>query len=135
MDWTTTIASCIPAIISALVSYLIARHQGKSDLKKAAQENNAAIDRLMKQHEIDIESLREKHKMEMESKEKDHDYNLQQMRIEYELKIAESKSKKTDDITNNLAAGFIQAFMQNPTEGTKTYESLKELQHMLNGRK
>ena len=65
MDWTTIIASCVPAIISALVSYLIARHQGKSDLKKAAQENRAAIDRLMKQHEIDIESLREKHKMEM----------------------------------------------------------------------
>lgn len=135
MDWTTIIASCIPAIISALVSYLIARHQGKSDIKKAAQENSAAIEQLMKQHEIDIESLREKHRMDMEAKEKDHEYKLQQMRTEYELKVAESKSKKTDDITNDLAAGFIQDFMQNPTEGAKAYESLKRLQHMFNGGK
>lgn len=130
MDWTTIIISCVPAIITATVSYLTARHQGKNDLQKASQENEANIERLMAQHEIDIEALREKHKMDMEAKDKELEHKLQIMQKEYELKIAENKTIKADNFTNNYAANFIERFMQNPTEGQKNLEALKRLQDM-----
>lgn len=135
MDWTTIIVSCIPAIVASTISFFTARHQSKTELKKAAQENSAAIDRLMKQHEIDIESLCEQHKMEMDTKEKDHQHKLELMQREYELKVAESKTAKNDDITASAAAGFFQLFMQNPTEGTKTLEALKNLRDSFNTNK
>ena len=135
MDWTTIIVSCIPAIVTGTISYLIAHHQNKTALKKAAQENSATIEQLMKQHEIDIESLREQHKMEMEAKEKDHQHKLELMQKEYELKVAESKAAKNDDLTASATAGFFQLFMQNPTEGAKTLESLKNLSNSFNTNK
>ena len=135
MDWTTIIVSCIPAIVAGTISYLTARHQSKTELKKAAQENSAAIEQLMKQHEIDIESLREQHKMEMESKDKEHEHKLQIMQKEYELKVAESKTTKNNDVTTDAAAGFLQSFIKNPEEGTKTLESLIALKNRLNGNK
>lgn len=133
MDWTTIIASCVPAIAASAVSYFIARYQGKNDLKKATQDSNAAIERLMKQHEIDIASLREQHKMEMESKEKEHEHKLQIMQKEYELRVAESKTIKNDDIINNVAAGFLQSFLKNPEEGAKTLDALNELKDKFDG--
>lgn len=135
MDWSTVIISCVPAVITAMVSYLIARYQGKNDLKKAAQENNAAIDRLIKQHQIDIEALREKHRMEMESKNKEHEHKLQLMQKEHELKISESQAHKKDDITNNAAANFFNSFMQNPEAGKKKLSALLELQDIITGNK
>ncbi len=134
MDWTTIIISCIPAIISATVSYLTARHQGKNDLKKAAQENEANIERLMKQHEIDIESLREKHKMDMELKDKEQEHKLQLMQKECELKIAENKAQKSNDISNNIAADFIQSFMRNPKEGMQSFNALTNLKKAIDGK-
>ena len=134
MDWTTLIASCVPAVIAGIVSYSTARYKGKNELKKAAQDNNANIDRLMKQHEIDIESLREKHKMDMEAKDKEQEHKLQLMQKEYELKIAENKAQKTDDITNNAAASFLQSFMENPKEAIQSYNALVELKKQLTAR-
>ena len=135
MDWTTVIVSCVPAIISATVSYLVARHKGKNDLEKAAQENSAEIDRLMKQHEIDIEALREKHRMEMEAKDKDHEQKLQLMQKDYELRVAENKAQKSDDVLNDATASFFQSFLQNPEEGKQKLSSLLELQNMISGNK
>ena len=133
MDWTTVIISCIPAIVSATVSYLVARHKGKNDLEKAAQENNATIERLMKQHEIDIEALREKHVMEMEAKDKEHEHKLQLMQMECDLRITESKTLKKDDITNDAAASFMRLFLQDPTSGMKTVNALMQLKDIING--
>ncbi len=106
MDWTTIAASCIPATISAFVSYLIARHRGKNDLEKVAQENEANITRLMKQHEIDIESLREQHKMEMEAKEKDHQHKLEIIQKEHENELIR-KDRELESAAKYNAAGSI----------------------------
>ena len=135
MDWTTIFVSCIPAVVSGILSYFTARKKGKNDLKKAAQENDANITRLMKQHEIDIESLREKHKMEMEAKDKEQEHKLQIMQKEYELKIAENKNQKRDDITNSATASFIQSFMENPKEGMQSFNALVELKKAIDGEK
>ncbi len=107
MDWTTIIVSCIPAIVASTISYLTARHQSKTELKKAAQENNAAIQQLMKQHEIDIESLREQHKMEMEAKEKDHQYKLEIIQKEHENELIRKQHELENTAKYNAAGSIV----------------------------
>ena len=127
MDWTTIIISCIPSIITATISYFTACHKGKNDLKRAAQENNATIDRLVKQHEINVEALREQHKMEMEAKDKEHEQKLQLMQKEYELRMSENNTTKTADFTNPLIASFIQSCISDPDSAQKRIASLHKL--------
>lgn len=45
------------------------------------------IDKLMKQHDIYINSLKEKHKMDLELKEKKHKLKIEEIRIENEQDI------------------------------------------------
>jgi len=135
MDWTTIIVSCLPGIVAALISYLTARYQWKNDLNKATQENNATIERLMKQHEIDIGALREKHKIDMEIKDKEQEHKLQLMQKECELKIAESQAQRKTEITNDVAANFMQLLIKDPKTANKTFDSLLQFKDKIVGNK
>ena len=70
------IATVVCAIISGLASYMAARKQIKSDLQK-----------LMKQHELDIEKEREKFAMEKEKMGIEHKHQLELMQKEMENQV------------------------------------------------
>ena len=65
-EYLPYMVSVVCSLISGLVSYFIARKQTKSDLEK-----------LEKQHELDIEKEREKFAMEKERMEIEYKYQLQ----------------------------------------------------------
>ena len=72
------IATVICAIVSGLASYMASRKQAKSDLQK-----------LMKQHELDIKKEREKFTMEKEKMEIEHKHQLELKQKEMEKEIDE----------------------------------------------
>ena len=114
MDKLQIIVTTITAILPAIISYFVARYQGKTDIKKLRATSKSEIDRLIKQHEINLEDLKEKHRLEMEAKDKEQEYKLQLMQKEYELKIQEQQQAKTNDVMTDMMGGFFNNIINNP---------------------
>ena len=55
----TLLVSCVPAIITGIISYLTANKKAKAEIATLQESNKHEIEKLMKQHEVDIESLKE----------------------------------------------------------------------------
>ena len=124
MDWNQIIITAITAVVPAIISYVVARYQGKNDIKKLNVENKAEIERLVKQHEINLEALREQHKMDLERQTKEYELKIQLMQAEYELKMQEAKAQKTDDIVSRFAEGFVSDMMRDPSSAAGKFHDL-----------
>lgn len=85
------IATVVCAIISGIASYIAARKQSKSDLQK-----------LMKQHELDIEKEREKFSMEKEKMEIEYKYRL-------ELQQQETGNQVGADLISTVAKEYMRS--------------------------
>ena len=48
----TLLIACIPAIISGIISFFLAKSQAKSETKKLQLANQHEIEKLMEQHKI-----------------------------------------------------------------------------------
>lgn len=92
----TYIFSIITALISGVVTYLVARSGNKKDIELVKMQNNADMEKLINQHKIDIEAMKEKHKLELELKAIEQKYKLEILKLENENEI-----KKTTEISNN----------------------------------
>lgn len=90
------IFSIITALISGVITYLVARSGNKKDIELVKIQNNADMEKLMNQHKIDIQAMKEKHKLELELKEVEQKYKLELLKLENENEI-----KKTTEIANN----------------------------------
>ena len=61
MDFIKTLLiSCIPAIITGAVTYLVAYKNSIAQIKVVEEQNKHDLDKLMEQHKIDIDSLKKK---------------------------------------------------------------------------
>ena len=85
------IATVVCAIISGITSYVAARRQSKSDLQK-----------LMKQHELDIEKEREKFAMEKEKMELEHEHQMK-------LKQKEMENQLGTDLISTIAKEYMRS--------------------------
>lgn len=90
------IFSIITALISGIITYLVARSGNKKDIEVLKIQNTADMEKLMNQHKIDIEAMKEKHKLELELKEVEQKYKLELLKLENENEI-----KRTTEIANN----------------------------------
>ena len=77
------IVSILGAVVSALSSVSISRKETKGE-----------IDRLIKQHELDLETERERHKHELEREELKHKYQLEVVQKEMENKFGAEMMKE-----------------------------------------
>ena len=127
MEIQEIIVTVITAIVPATVSYFIARHQGKTDIRKVTETNKSEIDKLIKQHEINLEAIKEQHKLEMEAKEKEQEYKLQLMQKEYELKVQEQQQSKTNELMTGALGGLFSDILTNPDSAMKKMQTLKDL--------
>lgn len=86
--------SIITALISGVITYLVARNGNKKDIEILKIQNTADMEKLMSQHKIDIDAMKEKHKLELELKEVEQKYKLEILKLENEI-------KRTTEIANN----------------------------------
>lgn len=104
------ITSCIPALISGIVTYVITCKKAKDEIMKLQESNKHEIEKLMKQHEIDIESLKEKHNFEIEKSNQDHKHKLELLELEHKNAL-ESKEKEQ---SNAAMFGVIADLLTDP---------------------
>lgn len=73
VEFLKTLAiACIPAIITGIVTYIVARKNAASQISIIKEQNKHDLEKLMEQHKVDIEHLKEAHRLDMEAKEQDH---------------------------------------------------------------
>ena len=89
----TLLIACVPAIVSGIISFILAKSQAKVETKKLQLANEHEIEKLMEQHKVDIDAIREQHRLEMESKEKDHQHKLEIMQKEHENEMIRKESE------------------------------------------
>lgn len=135
MEPKEIVLTVISAVIPAIISYFVARHQGKIDIKKVSESNKAEIERLIKQHEINLEAIKEQHRLEMETKEKEQEYKLQLMQKEYDLKIQEQQQSKANDMMTGMFGGIIGDFIKDPTRTAQKLQELQNAAELIKGQK
>lgn len=97
MDFVKTLLiSCLPAIITALISYLGLAKKYKSQLKTLELNNKQEIDKLMNQHKIDLDSLNNAHILEMEKLEADHKNRIELIKLEHAHALEKSEKEQSN---------------------------------------
>ena len=118
----TLLISCIPAIITGIVTYLVAHKNATAQIKVIKEQNNHDLEKLMEQHRIDIDSLKEKYRLEAEEKDREHIRKLELMQKEYELKLKQQESEAENtakygavkDIFSGLMGGMVSSAINTP---------------------
>lgn len=64
------IAPYAVSIVASIITYIQTRKKLSQELEIVKTNNEHEIEKLIKQHNINIEDLKEKHRLEMELKEK-----------------------------------------------------------------
>lgn len=103
----TLLIACVPAIVSGIVSFFLAKSQAKSETNKLKLANEHEIEKLMEQHKVDIDAIREQHRLEMESKEKDHQHKLEIMQKEHENELIRKESELENTAKYNAAGSIM----------------------------
>ena len=99
--------ACVPAIISAVVSVILAKNQTNAEIKRMQTENKHDLEQLMEQHRVDIDAIREQHRLEMEAKEQDHQNKIELMRIEHENEIIRKEHELENTAKFNTASNIM----------------------------
>lgn len=92
----TLLVSCVPAIMTGIISYLTANKKAKAEIATLQESNKHEIEKLMKQHEVDIESLKEKHQLETEKCEQEHKHKIEIMQIEHKNALESNEKQQSD---------------------------------------
>lgn len=106
----TLFVSFIPAVLTSVISYLVANKKAKTEIQSLKESNKHEIEKLMKQHEVDIESLKEKYQLESEKSEQEHKHKIEIMEIEHRNTL-ESNEK---ELTNAAMVGVMSDVLTDP---------------------
>lgn len=112
----TLLISCIPALVTGIVTYLVAHKNASAQIKVVKEQNKHDLDKLMKQHKVDIDSLNKKHQQELEKMEIEHNHKLELIEKENENKLSQnlfsgmmSEVMKMPEIKSEIAKGIKQS--------------------------
>ena len=103
----TLLIACVPAIISSVLSFVLAKHQTKSEIEKMQLANKHDLEKLMEQHRVDINAIQEKHRLEMDAKEKDHQYKLELIQKGHENELIRKKQELENATKYNVAGNIL----------------------------
>lgn len=120
----TLLISCIPAIITGAVTYLVAYKNAASQIKVVKEQNKHDLDKLMKQHNVDIDSLNKKHQQELEK-----------MEIEHKHKLELAEKENENNLNQNLASGMISEIMKMPEIKSEIAKGIKQSSNKKGGQR
>ena len=106
----TLLVSCIPAVITGIITYMTASRKAKAEIATLQESNKHDIEKLMKQHEVDIESLKEKHQLETEKSEQDHKHKVEIMQLEHKNALESNEKQQS----NAAMFGVMSDVITNP---------------------
>ena len=120
----TLLIACVPAIISGVVSYLVAHKNASAQIKVVKEQNKHDLEKLMEQHKIDIDSLNKKHQQELEKMELEH---------KHKLELIEKENENT--LGQNLITGVMGEMMKMPEVKSQISKGIRQSSTKKGGRK
>lgn len=126
----------VPAIFAGIVSYIVSLKKCKAEIKTMDISNKHEIDKLMKQHEIDIESLKEKQKLELEKLDKEHDLKMKEMKLQSEQDILKKEKELSNSAMYTTMQGSLESLMGNVFSSPEVQEEFsKQIKESLKKKK
>lgn len=113
----TLFIACVPAIISGVISFVLAKSQSKSEYEKLRLSNQHEIDRLMEQHKVDIDAIQEQHRLEMQTKEQEHQYKLEIMQKEHDNELIRQEKEQENTAKYNTMGTVMTGLFNNMLGG------------------
>ena len=127
--------ACVPAIISSILSFVLAKQQTKSEIVKLQLANKHDLEKLMEQHKVEVDAIQEKHRLEMDAKEEDHQFKLELIQKEHENELIR-KEQELENTAKYNAAGIIMTGLFNGViDGALSSPELQDeiVKRILNG--
>ena len=119
----TLLIACIPAVITGVVTCLVAHKNAASQINVLKAQNKHDLDRLMEQHKIDIDSLERQHQQEIEKMEIEHKHRL-------ELIAKESEN----NLSQNLMTGLVGEIAKMPEVKAEIAKGIRQSSNKKGGR-
>ena len=124
VEFLKTLAiACIPAIITGIVSYIVARKNAASQISIIKEQNKHDLEKLMEQHKVDIEHLKEAHRLDMEAKEQDHKNKLELQQKEFENSLLKQQKDGENAMATETIKGVLSLFGSAVTTAMDTPEA------------
>ena len=112
--FNTLLVSCIPAVITGIVTYMTASRNAKTQIASLQESNKHEIEKLMKQHEIGIDNLKETHKLELERKQQEHDLKIKEMKIECDNEILKHEKELENQAKYGVMGDLFKGMFNSP---------------------
>ena len=116
--------SCIPAIVTGFVTYLVAHKNASAQIKVVKEQNKHDLEKLMEQHKIDIDSLGKQHQQELEKMELEHKHKLELISKENE-----------NNLSQNLMTGLVGEIMKMPEAKAEIAKGIRQSSNKKGGRR
>lgn len=124
VEFLKTLAiACIPAIITGIVTYIVARKNAASQISMIKEQNKHDLEKLMEQHKVDIEHLKEAHRLDMEAKEQDHKHKLELQQKEFENSLLKQQKDGENAMATEAFKGVLGLFGSAVTTAMDTPEA------------
>lgn len=117
------IAPYAVSIVASIITYIQAKKKLSQELEIVKTNNEHEIEKLIKQHNINIEDLKEKHRLEMELKEKEYQHEKEMLELKSKVAIDE----KNQEVINNAMSGIAGGLFKDIISGKITPEQINEL--------
>lgn len=120
----TLLISCIPAIVTGVVTYLVAHKNASAQIRVVKEQNKHDLEKLMEQHKIDIDSLGKQHQQELEKMELEHKHKLELISKENE-----------NSLSQNLMTGLVGEIMKMPEAKAEIAKGIRKSSNKKGGRR
>ena len=120
----TLLIACIPAIITGVVSFLVANKNAVVQINVVKEQNKHDLEKLVEQHKIDIDSIEKQHQQEIDKMELEHKHKL-------ELITAENENSLSQELISTLVGEIIKM----PEAKAEIAKGMKQSSHHKGGRR
>lgn len=120
----TLLISCIPALVTGIITYLVAHKNASAQIKVVKEQNKHDLEKLMEQHKIDIDSLGKQHQQELEKMEIEHKHKLELIAKENE-----------NNLSQNLMTGLVGEIMKMPEAKAEIAKGIRQSSNKKGGRR
>lgn len=120
----TLLISCIPALVTGIVTYLVAYKNATAQIKVVKEQNKHDIEKLMEQHKINIDSLGKQHQQEIEKMELEHKHKLELIAQENE-----------NNLSQNLITDLMSEIMKMPEAKAKIAKGMRQSSRKKGGKR
>ena len=120
----TLLIACIPALITGVVSFLVARKNASSQIKVVKEQNKHDLEKLMKQHEIDIDALNQKHEQEKEI-----------LNINHKNQLELISAQSSNEFAQSVIQPFVNEIAKDPTIKSQVMSGVRKTSKKKKGKR